>query len=134
MKTKYVDFKWNGIPLFGKRYGRYNLLAVFLVANILILFLYAVSLSFFTKPLGEISRSVLIGIYCGSTLVVSNFINYTNALLIASPKLCVLFLRAMKSKLVLIESTNTCLKYKKATEEDSYVYTFDVQRNIIWIE
>lgn len=42
MITKYEDLKWNGIPVFGKRFGRYNLLFVYIMICIGLLGFFAI--------------------------------------------------------------------------------------------
>lgn len=134
MKARHEDFKWNGILIFGKRYGRFNIVIAYLVINGMVSLLITASLLLLTGSVAEYLRGILTCLFLGFTLFAFKAIGYTNVLLIASPKSGALCLNAMKSKLVLIESTNTCLKFKKATEEKGYVYVFDIQRNMIWLE
>jgi len=134
MKTKHEDYKWNGILIFGKRYGRYNIAVAYLAIDIIILLLFIVSRFFLTEPLGEIFRSVLRGVFLGSSIAAYKATIYTNVLLIASPKLCILFLHAMRSNLLLIESNNSYLKFQRTVTGDSCIYVYDIKRNIIWID
>ena len=41
MKTKHEDFKWNGILIFGKRYGRYNIIFIYMMIFIGLFGLFA---------------------------------------------------------------------------------------------
>lgn len=133
MKSKHENFKRNGIPLFGKRYGRYNLLFVYVVICIGLLGLFALKI-IFNNGIQLVIRSVVVGLIVGLTLNVGNLLTYTNVLLIASPKLCVLFLHAMESELLLIESNDTYLKFQRTVKEDSCFYVYDMKRNMIWID
>ncbi len=134
MESKHEDFKWNGILIFGKRFGRYNIAVTYLAIDIVLFFLFVISQSFLTALVGEIFRSVLRGVFLGSSIAAYKATIYTNVLLVASPKLCVLFLRAMKSKLSLIESDNTYMKFKRTVKDDSCIYVYDMKRNMIWFQ
>ncbi len=134
MKANREDFKWNGILIFGKRYGRYNIALTYLTTTFIICLLFTANRILLTGLEAEYLRGILTGAFLGCTWFAFKVILHTNVLLIASPKLFALVLRIVMPKLSLIGSTDICSKFKKKTKEDGFIYVFDMQRNIIWIE
>ena len=133
MKSKHEDFKWNGILIFGKRYGRYNLLFMYGTACLGLFALFACK-SLFNYGIQQFIRSVVIGLTAGLTLSISNLLTYTNVLLIASPQLCKLYLETRKNQIVLIEKQSGCFKFKNTDDNNPFIIIFDSTKNIIWFD
>ncbi len=134
MKSKHEDFKWNGISLFGKRFGRYNIAVVYLVTNVIISILVTASQRLLTGSASEYLRGILAAAFLGCTLFAFQSVGRTNVLLIASPKVCRFYLKCISQKLTLIEESASLSIFRATNEGKNLIFSYDLSKNMIWYE